>query len=328
MGKGRWRIAGYLAAIAVLGGLFTGLNWMSLHLFPEDAAFLGQIDTTWRGMPKAEAITIGGSTAASIDFAELGQRGLASYWGGTDSFETEALLALMLPRAQALRTVFLPVDPVMLAADNAHRAAGRRRAYYRALAKYGQQGLIGGDWRNALIAWYLPLVRADRWQPPLRHVIGPAAVPAPSSFVSTATDSRTAEAWMTSDIAKRSLLMTKKLRDGLYRHPDIPLRVAGAMGQIQDQLSTRGIQLVLFEPPVTAAYLREVADFTAQFQEDFDALMENARRRGAIVVSYRAHPLFVQRYDLFKDANHLNPDGARLFSRLLRADIDAALAAR
>lgn len=326
MRKPERRIAGFLIVAAILGGLVTGLNWVSANLYPEDSNFLHLIDTVWQQLPEAEAITIGGSTAGSIDFAELGQAGLAAHLPGTDPFEAEALLELLLPRAQALKTVYYPVDPVMLAADNAYRIVQRRRTYYRILNHYGHREPIAGDWRNALAVWYLPLVRSDGWWQPINDVHSrlfgrnPPPAAAPSS---APTETRTAEKMMADEIAKRSALAIDKIRDNLYRHPDIPSRAAESIVRVNRKLRARGIQLVLFEPPVTTAYLDHVEKFAAQFEDGLNATLETCRREGAIVVSYRNHPLFVNKYDLFGDANHLNRLGSKLFSQRLRADMSA-----
>lgn len=317
------RIAGFLIVAAVLGGLVTGLNWVSANLYPEDSNFLHQIDTVWQQLPEAEAITIGGSTAGSIDFTELGKRGLAAHLPGTDPFEAEALLELLLPRAQALKTVYYPVDPVMLAVDNAYSNVKRRRTYYRILNQYGHWELIVGDWRNALAVLYLPLVRSDGWWQPMNDVHARlfGRNPPPAATSSAPTETRTAEKMMVDEIAKRSALAIDKISGNLYRHPDIPSHAAEAIVRVNRKLRARGIQLVLFEPPVTTAYLDHVEKFAAQFEDGFNATLETCRREGAIVVSYRNHPLFVNQYDLFDNANHLNRLGSKLFSQRLRADM-------
>ena len=95
----------------------------------------------------------------------------------------------------------------------------------------------------------------------------------------------------------------------LVAHLDAMLRTA----------TEHGVQVLLVHCPVTREFDDELRKHVTD--SEFDALTENIRAAHPGVKVLDARDRFLDRHEYFTDANHLNPEGARVFSTLVRDEL-------
>lgn len=107
--------------------------------------------------------------------------------------------------------------------------------------------------------------------------------------------------------------------------PTFPECNEEAMQALEDILALcqeRGWQAVLVTPPYLEAYDQVFSDWSDQFHPRFYSYVDQlSQKYGAPYLDYSHDPEFVQRYDLYKDIDHLNLDGAQILDRRLYADL-------
>ena len=111
--------------------------------------------------------------------------------------------------------------------------------------------------------------------------------------------------------------------------PTFPECNPEAMGALEDILALcreRGWQAVLVTPPHLTAYNEVFSQWSEAFYPRFYHYVDQLREEyGVPYLDYSHDPDFGERYDLYKDIDHLNLDGARLLDEKLYADLKAAL---
>ncbi len=96
--------------------------------------------------------------------------------------------------------------------------------------------------------------------------------------------------------------------------------VAEYFNRLLDLLEEEDVQIVLVSFPSTPDYQNAAAQYFSV--EDHLAEMEAliGDRENVLILDY--HNLFSDRYDLFVNADHLNINGARVFTQILLADLE------
>ena len=83
----------------------------------------------------------------------------------------------------------------------------------------------------------------------------------------------------------------------------------------------RGWQAVLVVPPFPDVYNEQ---FSSEFYQAFDKLLNQlSGEYGVPLLDYSHDPAFTERYDLFRDVQHMNLEGAESFSRRFFEDLRA-----
>lgn len=104
-------------------------------------------------------------------------------------------------------------------------------------------------------------------------------------------------------------------------YPEVNPVMWDAYHQMLDLCLEKGWNAVLVTPPYPAEYN---ACFPEGFYESFLLRMEAlSREYGIPYLDYSHAPEFAERYDLYKDIDHLNLEGATVFDRQFFADIQA-----
>ena len=270
--------------------------------------------------PTLEAVAVGNSHGAALEFAELGLRGMHLSMAGQDPFEA-SYLARHAAESPRIRYVLFAASYGLQRRDHAVVGSSDLRARRRQLyARTPLQRPIPGDlklWAAGMVA---PVVRDDHW----KGVIGRPIRARPP--VRLGEDGR--------GIGPEPPRLG---RDSLVRHgaavgaqhreageetvalsPGTPARVAARLDALARELREQGVALVLYTPPYHETYLR-VQD--GAVNAETRAIMERivADNPNAVWLDYSNDPRFRERDDLFTNSDHLNPAGGRAFSRLLRA---------
>jgi hypothetical protein len=275
--------------------------------------------------PALEAVTVGNSHSRAIDFSALGVEGVHLWMGGQDVFEAAYLARYAADAAPGLRYVLLPVSPGMQRVDHAVVRSvderGRRRELY---ARTPPRRPIAGDldlWVGGRLA---PLVREDHWRgilarlrsprPPVRLTPDGDRMERPRAPLSPDSMARYGVA--------RGTAHRNAAEETVAVSPSTPERVAAELDALAKELGARGVALVLYTPPYHPAYLAEKRpDVLAETRATVERLLR--RHPGLVWLDFATHPEFAGSDELFINADHLNGEGARRFSALLRHCLEA-----
>ncbi len=273
---------------------------------------------------EVEAITVGNSHNRGVDFGGLGMPGVHLWRGGHDAFEAVFLARYAADRAPGLRYVFFSASYGMQRVD--HAVVGSRDLTERRRELYALVPLrrpIEGDAPHWLAAWFAAVARPDHWEGVVKR-----------------TRSRPREAALRADgvvLRRRATMSDEELRrhgdfrarlhrtmgtETLALSPSTPERVFQALDALASTLRPRGMTLVLYTAPAHEAYLEGM---DPEAVEETWALLKRlgAANPNVVWMDFSRHPDFAGRNELLLNSDHLNADGARRFSALLRRCLDA-----
>lgn len=318
-----------IAFLAIGLVLFLGLNRLS-EVFPERQGDLTRMHAALSRVPGRQAVTLGGSIGADVDYAAMCLDGADFYWDSQDLFEVAAFADLMLDRPAPPRYWLVMAAPTAEGIDNGSKASGRaghRRLMHRFLAQAGKPGLINGDWREAFLATAVPALRDDVWRPhllALAHLAGVGPGPAPASAGARPRallrlDPAVSAATAPADVQRRA----ERLARIAYYDPHVPEQSTEALLRMNARIRARGGTMILVVPPMPTTVREATIKGLGPTVRDFNHRLERLARAGVVIVDHWADPAFAGRYELFQDNEHLNHDGAALFSRRLAEDLRA-----
>jgi hypothetical protein len=275
---------------------------------------------------EVEALSLGNSHGQALDFATLGVAGFNFRQGGGDLYEAAFIAHEVVPELPALRCVFVTLSPYSIHADNGaptgvSRASRRRELYARTLSRE----YIEGDRTYFILGKLSPLVRDDHWKQVLLALTGrkpvmriredgtlirrstPRTIPAESLAAHGERSARRHEAFV------REVLRVRPSAAGGGIH---------ALEALIGTAAAREVLVILYTPPYHESYLRAMA--AGRLSEVVAAGADLSKRyENVVYTDFSRSDMFAGRPDLFADSNHLNADGARMFSRLLAEHLRA-----
>jgi hypothetical protein len=315
-------IIGFLALGAVL---LAALNWIAL--LPggnlREIEMRQQLDA----LDGRDAAAIGGSGARALDFSAMCIDG-SSYLWAHEYLETSAVARVALGRPNAPRDWFVVTGPTTQSFDNGSPAGpwvGQRLSTYRTLYRLGYRGLIGGDWRSALLAIGVPSLGDEVWQPHLSLLVRavgltpsrPRGMPPGGGPASPASDAAKLQAEADKWIVARAAL----LRRVAYYDPHVRERGWRSLLGLNRAVAARGGRMYVIVPPTARAGLRVAARLMPDEVRDFRRLLARVESEGAVVSWHWDDPAFVDDPAMFSDVQHLTPAGAAIFSRRLGEEL-------
>jgi len=310
-----------LLSLALAAPFAAFLGWSEYRLTRVPATQLAA--KQWLLARQAAAVTVlvlGSSHAESgILPAELGAAAFNLSGPGQTLYYDQALLAKVLPRLPALRTVIQPVSFLSLESQLDEGPERWRGYYYRY-----EWGLPHRDWH---LGWHVRNFSA--------YFCYGQEIGLPTILWGRIRDARADfDAWggwtnrppppggdrADGDPAQ----LAASARVALHRHQSRmkPENLAINVPFLDDmarRLQPRGIRLVLVTLPVTRAYSAGMN--AAAYQRMQTALQQLAQRYRLAYLNYTDDPRFTDAD--FWDADHLNLAGAKKFSALLRGDLTA-----
>lgn len=311
----------------VAGGVaaFAAVYALSETLAPVYADTQGKVALFRDRRAEVRAVSVGNSHSGAMDFAALGLPGMHFWNAGQDPFEAMFMARYAAERAPRLRYVLLTASYGFERLNNAVMTsqdftAIRRGAYLRT----GAVPFIPGDrnlWIGARVA---PVARTDQWSGVAARLAGLPRPPlglAPDGAVLKAEPPRPTADSLRKYAPWQAGIHDRRAAESLAADPATPARVAAELEALARELGARGIVLVLYTPPYHHTYLRLVPGGVAEGTRR--ALQPALRHPNVVWLDFGAHPAFTRTDTLFKDSDHLNPDGARVFSALLRRCLDA-----
>lgn len=97
-----------------------------------------------------------------------------------------------------------------------------------------------------------------------------------------------------------------------------------AYREMLEMCCEKGWRAVLVTPPHLTDYLDCYVEYDPNFFTNLDQFMDGlCQEYGVEWLDYSHTPAFAERYDLYKDIDHLNLDGAALFNEQFYTDVQA-----
>src|SRR5687768_10970577 len=278
----------------------------------------------------AKVLIFGNSHALDIVPEDGGFRGTNFGRGGQDLFELAHTARYVLPRAQEVKTVLIGLSYFSFSLDNgAYRKRGVQSRIGRRLHTYSafpRLGFIEGDAGPYLKGLLYPLVTGDHWA---RIVTGASRATVDDDeeedlVLKKKLVRRSASAL--DSIARRRVRGYLSLMNNMKRNnPEVAQETSATLRELIEDLQARGVTVALFTSPYWKGYNKE---FPKAFQQ---RLAENAKRlskaTGVRYYDFSKDPEFSEQAELFADADHLNVEGKRLFSRVI-ADLSEVRSAK
>jgi hypothetical protein len=269
--------------------------------------------------PALEAVAVGNSHGATLEFRELGMRGMHLSMAGQDPFEA-SYLARYAAETSRLKYVLFAASYGLQRRDHSVVGSTDLRARRRQLyARTPLQRPIEGDLEQWAAGMVSPVVRDDHWKgvfgrpikqrPPIRlSEEGRGIGPEPPRLGRDSLDRYGAfVAGQHRTVGEETMEIA----------PETPARVARRLDALARELRARGVTLVLYTPPYHVSYLRVQEPVV---NAETRAIMTRlaADHPNVVWLDYSADPRFAERDELFTNSDHLNRVGGRAFSLLLR----------
>jgi hypothetical protein len=270
------------------------------------------------------AVSVGNSHTRALDFAALGQEGMHLYEGGQDLFEAAYLASYAAERAPRLKYVLLTASYGLERLDHAAITStdltGIRRGIY---ARTASPRFIPGDGALWLSSLFAPIARRDHWSGVGRRIFGRDRTPP----VRLTRDGRVAEPppgrFSPDTLARDAAPRAAAQDESMVNDPTTPARAVAELERLAVELRARGILLVLYTAPYHASVPRFVTERAPGTRRALAPLLKHPN---VVWLDFGEDSAFARRDDLFRDSDHMNPAGARVFSSLLRRCLDALAA--
>lgn len=298
--------------------LLMGLNALGWSL--GDRSEVADMEQALQEMDGREAVSLGGSIGRGVDFPGLCLDGTDFYWNGQDLFEAAAMATLMLEQPDPPRYWFVVAAPSAQSYDNggpASERAGRRRDVYRLMFRHGRFGMIGGDWRQLAVTALTPALGYDAWGERFHQLAAWAGVKAPlprapdrrfdgDGTLDPATAAADAEAFSADQAGNLSRVA--------YYDSSIPRRSTETLLELNRRVQAADGIMILVTPPMPSTIRESTRRVSPGQIEGFERMSARLARDGVVIANHWEAPEFSEAWDLFKDNQHLNNAGARLFS--------------
>ncbi len=311
------RVAGYSAARVTRDPVAYGyLNSAALLTMLLDRA------------PSVEALTVGASHNAAINFETLGEQGFHYWRGGTDVFEVQHQLTVLLPHLPNLKTVYVATPYPFFLHDNRNNPTVtdiRRRQSYAALPGWR---FIPGDGENFVrgkLHHLVPLdyiMRKDHWRQVLKafaHGTIPDLIQAlePDGYHSALYHCiYTSPQALIQNSQRRARSHYRMTQRAQNSNSSLTKATLHTTVQLIELLQARGIDVVFYTPPYFETYTQLSDGEIIYYMKETMAQLQQVY--GIEYYDFSTDPFLSTDYRLFSDSDHLNLCGARQFSARLR----------
>jgi hypothetical protein len=262
----------------------------------------------------AKVLIFGNSHALDIVPEYGGFRGTNFGRGGQDLFELAHTARYVLPRARQAKTVLIAISYFSFALDNAaylkggvQTHIGRRLHTYSAFPRFD---FIAGDTGPYLKGLLYPLVTSDHWA---QVFTGAPAVELEDDEEEKVVRRSAAQL---GPITKRRVRSYVSMMNNMKgNNPEVAEQTYATLRGLIEELQARGVTVALFTAPYWKAYNRQ---FPKKYRQQ---LAENARElckvTGVRYYDFSDDAKFSAAPEIFANADHLNVDGKRIFSKTI-----------
>jgi len=302
-------------------GLAVGANYLDRG--PHSILEL-RVSDLLTGHSDVEAIVVGHSHAGALDFSALGIHGYHVWAGGSDVFEVEYELRSLVPQLKNLRTVFMPMAYWGFAVDNSAHPERRVRNldYYRA---FGNGPITSSDRWLYLRSRAWNIVRSDHWKSIVEALLGdrrdralPPAIDHVDGHSIQGSDFKPPAYGELVEYAKKRVAQYLEIQDTCeVRHPNLTQDTYACVERIIRFLQTKGIRIVFFTPPYFVTYTELYCTETIRSMRA--RMQQLVANYDVEYYDFSTDEEFIYNNLLFRNPDHLNADGATVFSKKLRA---------
>jgi hypothetical protein len=268
----------------------------------------------------ARTLIFGNSHALDVIPAEGGFRGVNFGRGGQDVFELAHSARYVVPRAPEVKTVLINVSYFSFWLDNGNYTKGgvqtrigRRLHTY---AAFPRLGFVEGDAGPYLKGLLYPLVTSDHWARILTGASQASFDEEDDLPKKAAPKLVRRSAGALDSIAKKRVRGYLGLMSNMKKNnPEVAKETYDTLLELVRDLQADGITVALFTPPYWKSYNKE---FPKSFQTRMlESVKRLSKATGARYYDFSRKPEFSEHSELFADADHLNVEGKREFSRVV-----------
>ena len=311
--------------IIILMGLVRAANYLD----PPQSALGFRIHELLTNHLNVRAISVGHSHNVALDYRVLGYDAYGAWYSSSDLFEVEYELRWLVPRLKNLEIVLIPIAYFGFHHDNSCSESGKthRMQYYEVFNRWPPiKGDIGLFLRSKVNSVIRPdhgeaLVRAVLFgrvqktlgvDPEDGHRIQPSAFE-PMSYEDLDTFTRESPSGVSAHL---------KMQDHADEaHPHLSEDIYACVVRIIKFLQARDIRVVFFTPPYFVTYTElyypeTIRSMKARMQQLVDEY-------GVEYYNFSTDEDLIYNNLLFADDDHLNADGAVVFSKKLREAMHA-----
>lgn len=301
----------------IWGGLNTLVYWSD--------PYQCRMERLWEEAGAIEAVTIGYSLNAAIDFDALGMNGYHLWRPGGDIYEAEAILNHVIAKTPNLKVVFMAMS-YAVPYNSDHSYVKRSRVYN----EIPWMLPLAGDWENYIKA---KIFRLNKAKPDFYKNIGinfqiatgakdcityynmPEVFNVDDKFSSYPKDEVRRKCTQVDSIFTLGMAAT------FQHHPDAIEMAQQQLIKLVKISEQHGIKLVLFSPPLSEPFAKRYLsrEHIANLNRVMDYVVKQAPGN---YYDFSNDSLFSQNLSFFADPVHINREGARAFSLLLKEKIN------
>ncbi len=288
------------------------------HFLKQDQLQMNQV---LQQSANIEALVLGNSHAGAIDLEALGYEGYGFVRPSGDFFEHQALLKELIPQLPKTKVVLIPVSYFSFQENNAllDETKIRRAHMYTILSSWY---FLAGDAKNFVIGKSHPIfpimsvLREDNWKAIFYAFFDSSLAAKASNEQADYEQCKYLEFpdWVTHS-KFRVLSHATAVSETVVANPQISTEVSEVISQIIQYLQARHVRVIFFTPPHSKAYT-EVYQATqpktiALMKEQMHKFQQDNKIE---YYDFSTDEDFSLNNQAFRDSDHLNRCGAKLFS--------------
>lgn len=272
-----------------------------------------------------EAITLGHSHNLAIDFKALGVQGYHLYIPGSDLLEVELLDEQLADRLPRLRYVLVPLNLLFWLHDNEVTGNLASRGHLCNALKLMDSKACLKRWPKVYLQGMLfPVMAPDHGAAMVKAMIDralgmgaieydeaspfPAGAPMMDGVKAVSEHGR-----MT------AIREIDRARQSADRYGEILPVIEQAIQRMVARARARGVRLIFFTPPYSDSYLETYQTEAAALLQQRMGIISLLRERYDIeYYDFSRDERHIHDHSLFQDGSHMNRDGAKKFTAILR----------
>lgn len=320
--------------VVFLFALLVGVGALANTLDPVYSTYVERVEQTLVERDNVEAVTVGFSHSRGIEFETLGLNGRHLWIPGCDYFEVEYFLRSITPELPALKYVFIATGRSAFARDNrlVKAAHDNHISFYYFAPTWRSFWPIPWDFEGLLQGKIAAVVRHDNWERFFANLgkwLAKEDYTAGGYIPMDATGNLHAPTFATFNPLmfkgaddKVVRLQFNHIQETLEHDPDTAKRSAEALVRSIRYLQGRGIRPIVYATPVTKDYVDVYREGLPGVTEEYESLIAAVcEQTESFFYDYSNAPAFRGGYAFFRDPDHLNTPGGKLFSSQFRLDL-------
>lgn len=274
-----------------------------------------RVDQLLSKAPEVEAICLGRSHAAALDYESIGVKGVNMALGGRDLASIEFWLDTMVPKLPQLHSVHICISFSSLYYDNKAFGSGvadARAALYHSLPGFRY---MAGDRSDFVLGKFFPFIHPDNGRKLILSLFRKHGVVENSGW----DDNFMPEDKMEQSAQDQAYIHSADRKRALRNDPNLIQENIECISRIYHKLASQNIECIFFTPP----YHR---DYTKYFPKTHINEMKLAMRNlqepeGLIYFDYSEVERISNDVKYFHNADHMNEHGKKEFSKLFSSQL-------